>query len=460
MRKKLLSILVLSILAASTLVGCGQPGQSGESCMLTIFSTSGGNVSVMKAGTGNWIAAQVGMCLEPEDIIKSGNSSNAEITCLDGSTIEIQAGTKIEVVLATTENSSTTIVLNQTIGSIIFRVIKIIDPASRYEVQTPTGEAVVRGSAMLVRVIEDGTTWVTNLEGDIWAVAQGVELQIPQGQQCIISPGQPPESVMVAAGGYHTVGLNSNGTVVAVGNNTYGQRNVGNWTDITQVAAGYLHTVGLNSNGTVVAVGENTYGERNVGNWTEIVQVAAGYHHTVGLFHNGTVVAVGNNDYGQRNVGNWTGITQVSAGGYHTVGLNSNGTVVAVGDNSSGRCDVGNWTNITQVSAGGLHTVGLNSNGTVVAVGFNIFGQCNVTGWTGIIQISAGCCHTVGLKSDGTVVAVGHNTFGQCNIGGWTNIIQVAAGECHTVGLKSDGTVVAVGDNAYGQCNVTGWDLN
>jgi len=422
MRKKLLSILVLSILAASTLVGCGQPGQSGESCMLTIFSTSGGNVSVMKAGTGNWIAAQVGMCLEPEDIIKSGNSSNAEITCLDGSTIEIQAGTKIEVVLATTENSSTTIVLNQTIGSIIFRVIKIIDPASRYEVQTPTGEAVVRGSAMLVRVIEDGTTWVTNLEGDIWAVAQGVELQIPQGQQCIISPGQPPESVMVAAGGYHTVGLNSNGTVVAVGNNTYGQRNVGNWTDITQVAAGY--------------------------------------HHTVGLFHNGTVVAVGNNDYGQRNVGNWTGITQVSAGGYHTVGLNSNGTVVAVGDNSSGRCDVGNWTNITQVSAGGLHTVGLNSNGTVVAVGFNIFGQCNVTGWTGIIQISAGCCHTVGLKSDGTVVAVGHNTFGQCNIGGWTNIIQVAAGECHTVGLKSDGTVVAVGDNAYGQCNVTGWDLN
>ena len=229
MRKKLLSILVLSFLMASTLVGCGQPGQSGESCMLTIFSTSGGNVSVMKAGTGNWIAAQVGMCLEPGDIIKSGNSSNAEITCLDGSTIEIQAGTEIEVVLATTENGSTTIVLNQTIGSIIFRVIKIIDPASRYEVETPTGEAVVRGSAMLVHVIEDGTTWVTNLEGDIWAVAQGVELQVPQGQQCIISPGQPPKPVMVAAGVLHTVGLKKDGTVVAVGQNVFVQCNVTGW---------------------------------------------------------------------------------------------------------------------------------------------------------------------------------------------------------------------------------------
>jgi hypothetical protein len=60
---------------------------------------------------------------------------------------------------------------------------------------------------------------------------------------------------MVAAGGFFTVGLKSDRTVIAVGDNSYGQCNVGGWTDITQVAAGGAHTVGLKTDGTVVAVG-------------------------------------------------------------------------------------------------------------------------------------------------------------------------------------------------------------
>jgi hypothetical protein len=197
MSKKLLSILVLSVLLASTLVGC-DGGQSTPS--LNIFSTSGGNVSVMKAGTGSWTGAQAGMSLEVGDSIKTGDSSSAEITFLDGTTIELQAGTEIEVAsLATTDTDSTTIVLEQTIGSIIFRVTKVIDPASRYEVETPTGAVAVRGSAAQVSVTEDGTTRACNLEGDIWAIAQGVQLQIPLGWCCIINPGQPPELITTGA---------------------------------------------------------------------------------------------------------------------------------------------------------------------------------------------------------------------------------------------------------------------
>jgi predicted esterase YcpF (UPF0227 family) len=197
MCRKLLSILVLSILVASTLVGC-DGGQSTPS--LDIFSTSGGNVSVMKAGTGSWTGAQAGMSLEVGDSIKTGDSSSAEITFLDGTTIELQAATEIEVAsLATTDTDSTTIVLKQKIGSIIFRVTKVIDPASRYEVETPTGAVAVRGSAAQVSVIEDGTTRACNLEGDIWAIAQGVQLQIPLGWCCIINPGQPPELITTGA---------------------------------------------------------------------------------------------------------------------------------------------------------------------------------------------------------------------------------------------------------------------
>jgi hypothetical protein len=225
------------------------------------------------------------------------------------------------------------------------------------------------------------------------------------------------------------------------------------------VAAGYKNTVGLKSDGTVVAVGDNDYGQCEVGGWTDIIEVTTGFLYTVGLKADGTVVAAGLNEYGECNVGGWTGITQVAALGQHTVGLKSDGTVVAVGSNYRGQCNVGGWTNITKVAVGAQHTVGLKPDGTVVAAGDNEYGQCDVGNWTDIAQVAAGAWHTLGLKDDGAVVAVGWNAYGQCDVGNWTDIVQVATGEDHTVGLKSDGTVIAVGYNDAGQCNLSDWNL-
>jgi uncharacterized repeat protein (TIGR01451 family) len=199
MRKKLLPIVIVSIVAVSVVVAAillhwGREPSTPST--LTILSMTEGNVSVMKTGTDSWIEAQVGMSLEPGDTVKSGNSSNAKITFFDGSTIELEAGTQIEVVsLGISDTGSTTIKLKQTIGNTISRVTKLVDSASSYEVETPACVAAVRGSVMLVNIIEDGTTWVTNQEGNIWVIANGVELQIPEGRKCIIISGQSPQLV-------------------------------------------------------------------------------------------------------------------------------------------------------------------------------------------------------------------------------------------------------------------------
>ncbi|MBR6696273.1 MAG: TIR domain-containing protein [Oscillospiraceae bacterium] len=259
----------------------------------------------------------------------------------------------------------------------------------------------------------------------------------------------------ISTGYSTTAGIKSNGTVVSVGNNEDGQRNVSGWTDIVAVSASGFHTVGLKSDGTVVATGYNGNGQCDVSGWTDIVAVSAGNSHTIGLKSDGTVVAVGNNKYGQCDISSWTDIVAVSASEYHTVGLKSDGTVVATGDSGYGQCDVSDWTDIIAISAGGVCTVGLKSDGTVVATRYNEDGECDVSGWTDIVAVSASGYHTVGLKSDGTVVAVGRNDLGQCNVSGWTDIVAVSAGYDYTVGLKSYGSVVAVGSNSDGQCNVS-----
>lgn len=92
------------------------------------------------------------------------------------------------------------------------------------------------------------------------------------------------------------------------------------------IAAGGLHTVGLKDDGTVMAVGDNGYGQLNVFSWTGIKAIAAGRSHTVGLKEDGTVVATGNNYFGTINVSDWTNIKAIAAGGWHTVGLREDGT--------------------------------------------------------------------------------------------------------------------------------------
>ena len=89
--------------------------------------------------------------------------------------------------------------------------------------------------------------------------------------------------------------------------------------------------MGVRSDGTVVAVGDNASGQCDVGGWTDITEVAASIRHTVGLKSDGTVVAVGDNASGQCDVEEWTGIAWIAAGAYHTVGLKSDGTAVVVG---------------------------------------------------------------------------------------------------------------------------------
>lgn len=75
-----------------------------------------------------------------------------------------------------------------------------------------------------------------------------------------------------------SVGLGSDGTVTAVGDNKYGQCNVSGWRDIVAVAAGCAHTLGLTSGGTVVAVGDNEYGQCDVSGWRGI-QLPGNYRH-------------------------------------------------------------------------------------------------------------------------------------------------------------------------------------
>lgn len=105
-------------------------------------------------------------------------------------------------------------------------------------------------------------------------------------------------------GNGHTVGLRKDGTVVAIGDNKYGQCDVDDWRDIVRVATGDWYTVGLKADGSIVITGQNEPGYQYIdseiiSSLPDIIDIAAGYGQTLCLLQDGTVRAFGFDDAGK-----------------------------------------------------------------------------------------------------------------------------------------------------------------
>ena len=171
-------------------------------------------------------------------------------------------------------------------------------------------------------------------------------------------PTNVTNAIAVAAGGWQSLALLQNGTVVQ-----WGQTNApipAGLTNVTAIACGTNFCLALLTNTTVVAWGVNNSGQTDVPtNLTNAVAIAAGGAHALALLQNGTIMAWGDNNYGETNVpANLTNAMAVAAGDAHCVALRNDGTVVCWGDNSAGQTNV--FTNLPPVkliAAGGNDTL-------------------------------------------------------------------------------------------------------
>ena len=147
----------------------------------------------------------------------------------------------------------------------------------------------------------------------------------------------------INAGASHSLGLLEDGSVLAWGNNTYGQTTVPK-TDkkFIAISAGCFHSLGLLEDGSVLAWGNNTYGQTTVPKTDKkFIAISAGGFHSLGLLEDGSVLAWGYNDYGQTTVPKTDKkFIAISAGYCHSLGLLEDGSVLAWGDNNYGQTAV------------------------------------------------------------------------------------------------------------------------
>lgn len=179
--------LILALLIP--LIGCGGGGPA-VPCKISSVT---GTVQVLRNGSTNPVNATNGMELGVGDTITTGNDGSANLTFFDGSVMEIKANSEILVnELSTASTGSTAVSLKETVGSTINRIGKLVDSASKYEVDTPAAVAVVRGTVFDLLVQQNGTTTVKAEQDSVSFTASGVAVTVNQGfQSTAVKNGTP-----------------------------------------------------------------------------------------------------------------------------------------------------------------------------------------------------------------------------------------------------------------------------
>lgn len=145
---------------------------------------------------GTWTAvSQVGTATAGQRI-RTRSLSKASVTFFDGSQAILAANTEISIDTLDAqrpENGFRTVVLTQWLGESDHQVQFRNDGGSRYEVKTPAGSGVARGTQFHVLVTPDLLARYIVTEGKVDVTSQNITVPVTAGQLTNIIAGHTPE---------------------------------------------------------------------------------------------------------------------------------------------------------------------------------------------------------------------------------------------------------------------------
>jgi alpha-tubulin suppressor-like RCC1 family protein len=253
--------------------------------------------------------------------------------------------------------------------------------------------AVDAGARHSLALLSNGTVmaWGNNEQGQLGVDPGGPETcgVDPCSRVPLSVPGLS-EVIAISAGGYFNLALLANGTVMAWGYDYWGQLGSGAGTPggcecvdhpvavpgvsgVAAISAGENHSLALLVNGTVLAWGENGYGQLGTGSVITTTPPACYCLPPA-------------------PVAGLAGVRAISAGGYTSMALLGDGSGRAWGENFYGQVGNGETTKggcqciptptaiaglagAQDIAAGFYHGLALGSNGAGVGWGWNEFGQ-------------------------------------------------------------------------------------
>ncbi len=163
---------------------------------LAVVDVVDGQAEVLVHGEGDAIPLEEGKLVRAGDLIRTGPGSYVELRWMrwaGGMRIRVEPNTRFWVTRSilnksTDEEESR---LRIDLGKVWLRLREALTGKSKFEVETPTVVAAVRGTVFSVAVADDGTSHVEVLEGEVEIAGRdGAATRLTSGSCTEIAPGQ------------------------------------------------------------------------------------------------------------------------------------------------------------------------------------------------------------------------------------------------------------------------------
>ena len=202
----------------------------------------------------------------------------------------------------------------------------------------------------------------------------------------------------------------ADGTVKVYGDNTYGQCDVSDYSNIVDMALSATCIYLVNNNGKVTIVGSIDKRIKNaIMRWKDIRTIVASEMLVIGTTNTGEIKVTALSDSRTLNkIKEWVGVRKICLHGCESVALFDDGTVKVFGADKEAE----DWKEITDIAYDGTYIIGLTSQKTIKLAGKarNVFldaGRKDAAAWTNIESISCSKTAIVGYDTQGEIHIAG-----------------------------------------------------
>ena len=218
-------------------------------------------------------------------------------------------------------------------------------------------------------------------------------------------------AIKVQEGEGFSIILDENGTVSSAGLISKYAEELNEWRNIVDIAAGRAHVLGVDSNGRVHCVGDNTQGACDVADSRNIVKVFATANGSI-LLDDAGVMSYSGSFIGSGSLKNYFNIIDIASSESILAILTKDHQIIVFSRDSSHYLQAESWEGIVDVACGDSFVAGLDEYGKVHIEIDNDTIRSQVEEWSNIIAIDAASDYLIGFDGK-KIYGVGNNRYGQ-----------------------------------------------
>ena len=151
-----------------------------------------GDVALYSETTKEWQPLPLNSKIEEGNKVRTGAASAAEYEYEDGHTVLQRADTTVQVKTARSSSVSSRYRLSLSAGRAITKIMKATGKETRFQVETPTAIAGVRGTVFRSSVDPDGASRFESFDDTVEVEARNSIVQVKSGEGTFVSKAEAP----------------------------------------------------------------------------------------------------------------------------------------------------------------------------------------------------------------------------------------------------------------------------